>query len=89
MRCAVDLDDQLSLAAGKINEIGSDGCLANEFEAAERAIAQLSLKLRLGRDLSGAQDARAVRSPRLRATHDRVRWNQLLPLTLTLSPCLE
>jgi len=39
---AVELDDQMPLAADKVRGVGTYGLLAHEFEAAELAVAQLS-----------------------------------------------
>jgi hypothetical protein len=42
MLAAVDLDDQMPLAADKVGVVGSYRLLAYEFDAAELAVAQLS-----------------------------------------------
>ena len=41
MLAAVDLDDQILLAADKVGIVGAYRFLADEFEAAELAVAQL------------------------------------------------
>ncbi len=41
MLAAVDLDDQMPLAADKVRVVGTYGLLADEFEAAEPSIAQM------------------------------------------------
>jgi hypothetical protein len=40
MSRAVDLDDELLLAANEVGEIGTDRLLPNEFESAEKAVSK-------------------------------------------------
>jgi len=42
MLAAIDLDDQMPLTADEVGVVGTNGLLADEFEAAELAVAQLS-----------------------------------------------
>jgi hypothetical protein len=61
MSRAVDLDDQLFLAANEVGEIGTDRLLPDELEASERAVSKSPPKLAFGLGLVPAQRARSAR----------------------------
>ena len=91
VRSAIDFDNQPSLTAYKVAEVGSNGELADEFEPGKPTVAQLLPELFFGTDLSRAQVTGSIGSPRLRTTHEEHTndLHLLLPLTLALSPRLE
>jgi hypothetical protein len=60
MSRAVDLDDQLFLAANEVGEIGTDRLLPDELEASERAVSKSPPKLAFGLGLVPAQRARSA-----------------------------
>jgi hypothetical protein len=89
MRYAIDLHDDLALAAGKVSEEKVDGALAQELQIVKATTTQSGPHPIFGRRLVGAQNTRAVGSPGLSAPH----WwapcrlsSKRPPLTLTLSP---
>jgi hypothetical protein len=71
VRAAVDLDDDLALAAEEVGEVGPDRRLPHELEAAELAVAKLRPQLRLGRDRLRSQRASPARAPWLLTAHGR------------------
>jgi hypothetical protein len=69
MCTAVNLYNELVLAAHEVGEVWSDRLLAHKLESAELPVAKTTPQGSLGRNMIGAENARSVRLPRLTATH--------------------
>ena len=71
VRAAVDLDDDLALAAKEVSKIGPYRCLPHELVATQPATAQLGPQLRLCRDRLRSQGTRSVGAPGLLTAHGK------------------